>query len=288
MRSKNKTNALLVVAAAFLIPCSLRAFTYADFSSTAGLNLVGSAAQNGSALRLTPASGSQMGSAWYTQPQHVSGGFTTTFSFRLTNPAPPGADGISFNVQSVGINAVADEQGTTSGVSISFNTFLYGDEPSDNFIGIYRNGFGENSGRLSTFDLNSTPLYMKDGNVHNTSITYSGSAFSLTIDGTSIFNNFAVSLTPGTDANGNGYVGFGSRTGLFWEDHDVLNWTFTPVPEPAALLACGALGLLARQLRLTRTRASTKFQLSFGWQRSEVRSHRSERSEIRGANQRSA
>src|SRR5262245_60409995 len=116
------TRSLILLLALLLHASSVLAFTYADFSSTAGLNLVGSAAQNGNALRLAPAVGSMMVSAWYTQQQHVSGGFTTTFSFRLTDPGPtPGADGISFNVQGVGINAVSDEQGTTSGVSISLN-----------------------------------------------------------------------------------------------------------------------------------------------------------------------
>ncbi len=211
---------------------------------------MGAAAQNGSVLRLTPASGSLMGSAWYTQQQHVSAGFTTTFSFRLTDPTPPGADGISFNVQSVGTSAVADEQGTTSGVSISLNTFQYGDEPSSNFVGVYRNGFGGNSGRLYVFDLNSTPIYMKDGNVHNVAIAYDGSGFSLAIDAVPIFQNLAVSLAPGTDANGNGYVGFGARTGLFWENQDVLSWTFSVVPEPAssALLGCGLVVLLLRRV----------------------------------------
>jgi hypothetical protein len=222
---------------------------YADFSSISGLSLVGSAAQNGNALRLTPAAGSQMGSAWYNQQQHVAGGFSTSFAFRFTNPTPPGADGISFNVQKVGLSAIADEQGTTGGVSISFNTFLYGDEPSDNFVAVFRNGYGENTGRLRVFDLNSTPIYLKDGNVHQASIEYNGSAFSLSIDSFPIFNNLAVSLSPGVDANGDGYVGFGARTGSYWENQDLLNWSFNTVPEPssAVLLLAGGIWLRSRK-----------------------------------------
>jgi hypothetical protein len=34
-------------------------------------------------LRLTPAQGSQAGSAFYRNPQPAAGGFTTTFTFRL-------------------------------------------------------------------------------------------------------------------------------------------------------------------------------------------------------------
>ncbi len=252
LRNSNKTQCLIVSIGLLLKTSAALAFTYTDFSSTAGLNLVGSAAQNGNALRLTPATGDLVGSAWYTQKQHVSAGFTTSFSFRLTSDGlQPGADGISFNVQNLGINALANEQGTMGGLSISLNTFQYGDEPSSDFVGIYRNGYADNSGRLYMFDLSSTPIQMKDGNIHNVSITYNGSAFSMSIDSFSVFNNLAVSLSPGADAGGNAYVGFGSRTGEYYENHDLLNWTFTAVPEPGAgaLVLCGALFLVCDRLR---------------------------------------
>lgn len=230
LRRPTCTQSAIICIALLLKGSAALAFTYTDFSSTAGLSLVGSAAQNGNVLRLTPAAPSQVGSAWYTQKQHVSAGFTTSFSFRLTGP-PPGADGISFNVQNLGINALGNDQGTTGGLSISLNTFQYGDEPSSDFVGIYRNGYADNSGRLYVFDLSSTPIQMKDGNVHNVTITYDGAAFSMSIDCFSIFNNLAVSLSPGVDPSGNAYVGFGSRTGGAYENHDVLNWTFTSVPQ---------------------------------------------------------
>src|SRR5262249_14922081 len=77
---------------------------YADFSSTAGLNLVGSAATVGGALRLTPAVGSQVGDAWLKDKQQVGGGFDTTFDFQFTQQggASGGGDGISLSMQNVG------------------------------------------------------------------------------------------------------------------------------------------------------------------------------------------
>lgn len=257
MRSKkcSKMQCLVISIGLLLKAGAALAFTYMDFSSTAGLNLVGSAAQNGNALRLTPAVGDLVGSAWYTQKQHVSAGFTTSFSFRLTSDGlQPGADGISFNIQNLGINALANEQGTMGGLSISLNTFQYGDEPSSDFVGMYRNGYADNSGRLYMFDLSSTPIQMKDGKIHNVAITYNGSAFSMSIDSFSVFNNLAVSLSPGVDASGNAYVGFGSRTGEYYENHDLLNWMFTAVPEPGsgALVLCGAFFLACNRMRRRR------------------------------------
>ena len=51
-------------------------FNFANFSSTTGINFVGSAAQSGTALRITPATFSQAGAAWFTTKQYVQGGFT--------------------------------------------------------------------------------------------------------------------------------------------------------------------------------------------------------------------
>src|SRR2546422_11766134 len=89
--------------------CSAPAFTYADCSSTSGLNLTGSAAQVGTAIRLTPAAQSQKGAAWYTQKQFVGAGFTTTFSFRITNPGNGGGDGLSFAIQNGGPSVLGTE-----------------------------------------------------------------------------------------------------------------------------------------------------------------------------------
>src|SRR2546422_4765612 len=96
--------------------CSAPAFTYADFSSTSGLNLTGAAAQVGTAIRLTPATQNQKGAAWYTQKQFVAGGFTTSFHFRITalgssGGIEAGGDGISFAIQNSGISALGTEYG---------------------------------------------------------------------------------------------------------------------------------------------------------------------------------
>jgi len=90
-------------------------FVFTDFSSTTGLQLNGNAAvatSNGvQVLRITPASTSQVGSAWYCGSACPPGtgtllplknGFSTTFKFQLSGsntPAYGTADGFAFVIQ---------------------------------------------------------------------------------------------------------------------------------------------------------------------------------------------
>jgi hypothetical protein len=85
-----------------------------DFSNTAGLQFNGVAAQatNGSnqkVLRLTPISSQQAvaGSAFFTTPQPIASGFTSTFTFQVAPGAPIPADGIAFVVQNSPSGATA-------------------------------------------------------------------------------------------------------------------------------------------------------------------------------------
>jgi len=60
-------------------------FAYSDFSSTAGLQLNGNAAQAGTALRLVPATFGQAGSAFLTTPVNPNATFESQFQFLLHN-----------------------------------------------------------------------------------------------------------------------------------------------------------------------------------------------------------
>jgi hypothetical protein len=225
-----------------LIPARASAFTYPDFSSTAGLNLTGSATQVGSVIRLTPAAQNQKGAAWYTQNQFVAGGFTTTFTFRITNPGNTGADGLSFAVQNGGPTILGTEYGAESnsvplGVGVSLNTFFNAGigEPSDNFLAITTNG----SHYVASQNLNGI-IDLSDGNLHSVQVDFNGASMSVSIDSISLLSNIAVPMSLATDIGGNAWVGFGARTGNAFENQDLTSWTFT-VPEPgsAALLLCG-------------------------------------------------
>jgi hypothetical protein len=231
------------------------AINYPDFSSTSGLTLVGSAAQNGSFVRLTPNTTAQYGTMWYNTPQYVIGGFTTTFQFRMSDQGGlgGGGDGIAFAMQNVGNNAAGMEYGAFSNnIGITLNTFFNGGmEPSANFVGIVTNtdAFG-NASYKSTYDLNGTGINLKDGNIHSATLSYSGQSLSMIIDGISIFSNVQLDLAHGTDANGNSFVGFGARTGLATENHDILSWSMVvPEPNSSAIVAVGTIVMGRRLFR---------------------------------------
>jgi hypothetical protein len=243
-----KTNPLVVLPLAVAVSAHA-AINYPDFTSTAGLTLVGSAAQNGSFVRLTPALQNQYGAMWYNTPQYVAGGFTTTFQFRISNAAG-GGDGLAFALQNVGNHAAGMEYGAFSNnIGVTLNTFLNPNEPSANFVGIVTNtdAFG-NASYKSTYDLNGTGINLKDGNIHSATLTYSGQSLSMLIDGTSIFSDVQLALDHATDQGGNSFVGFGARAGSAVENHDILSWTMA-IPEPscAALVAVGA-AVMGRRL----------------------------------------
>ena len=73
-------------------------------------------------LQITPAAAGQAGSAWYTTPQAVQNGFSTTFRFQFTNASAPPADGIAFVIQNSSTLAIS---ATGSGGALA-----YGDDDS--------------------------------------------------------------------------------------------------------------------------------------------------------------
>ena len=93
---------------------NFNSFTAGDISDTAAdkLDINGVAALNGSAIRLTPATGNQAGSMFYSTKQFVAAGFDTTFSFIWGNTAS-GADGTSFVIHNAA--AASDALGGSGG-----------------------------------------------------------------------------------------------------------------------------------------------------------------------------
>lgn len=270
------------VAAAAVAFASLQAgaatvFSYADFSSTSGLQLNGDASAVGGALRVTPSATGQSGSVFSTSKVSLASNasFSTRFQFRFSNPffsdaqGNVGADGLVFALQTnsntaggagYGIGYV----GLGNSVGIEFDTWNNGagDGWSSNHVGFNVDG-----------DIDSVALTpvteadMNNGQIWNAWIDYNGSNHLLEV-------RLSQSGTRPTDAllsytydiasalgSSEAYVGFTSGTGGGGANHDVLNWTmadsFAPmgsVPEPAslALVAVGLAGVGAARHRRRR------------------------------------
>lgn len=244
----------MVRFAPLLMVCALAAddvpdFPFTDFSSTAGLRLAGSAKAADRVLRLTPAERDQAGAVWFERKQIVSAGFETAFQFQLTDRGGigPGADGLAFVLQnsgpealggrgSAGGFALADPgvygkgAGIPQSIAIFFDTFRNREthDGSDNFIAICTAGTPKNMrwppSRLA--QSRKLRVNLKDGRVHSARIVYQPPILSVYLDGGTVLTS-VIDLATVIDPQGAAYIGFTASTGNGFENHDILNWTFT-------------------------------------------------------------
>src|SRR5437899_1726240 len=193
------------------LPAKGQGFGFNDFSSTAGLTLLAPAAQSGNVLRLTPGGIHQVGGAWFNTAQPVAGGFTTIFTFQISNPNngnPFPADGIAFVIQNdtrgagalggdggcIGYSAdagICDNTvftGISNSLAVELDTFQNGTtDPDANHIAVQSCGTAANSS-LETGACNrgtannvvltgaGAGLNLHDGNPHTLQIVYDPNA----------------------------------------------------------------------------------------------------------------
>jgi len=258
-----------ILCSALLAP-ALQAATvlnFPDFSSVAGLQLNGNAAQVGSVLRVTPSTATQSGSVFSTTAVTLTPAvsFSTAFSFRMSNPGGisdedgQGADGIVFAVQTVantagGAGGGIGYSGLLNSVGVEFDSWNNGaglGDPNGNHVAINTNG---NLGAPLDADA------VTDGRLNNGSIWYAWVDYNGVSDllevrlsttssrPLSALSSTTVDLTSvlgSTDA----YVGFTSGTGAAFNDHDILSWEFrddySPIrtPEGGSTLVTLGIGL---------------------------------------------
>ncbi len=240
-----RTAALVALCAG---PAGAQSFSYPDFSSTAGLTLLGNAAVSGTDLRLTPALEGQSAAVWRTTKNRVQHGFTTEFKFRMTEPGGVpdffgflGADGLAFVVQndtgtSIGASGSGMcYEGIPNSLAVEFDTWghpFFGD-PNSNHISVQTMGTAPNSYTpAASLGMTSAIPELNSAAVLTARITYAPGTLKVFLDGTEVLSvsvNLHTLLT--LDA-GRVWVGFTSSTGGAWENHDVLSWSFDSACYP--------------------------------------------------------
>jgi Legume lectin domain len=254
-----------------------------DFSSTAGLQINGHAAQVGNVLRVTPAIDNRAGSVFSTNAVSLANNasFSTNFSFRFSNPDQGfcdggpvcGADGLVFVLQTVsnsvgGVGGGIGYFGLQKSVAIEFDTWNNGGDPSIQDINSNHVGLDVNGSLKSLLAVPVTEADLNGGDVWNAWIDYDGGNHQIEVRLTRSADRPASALLTYTrdlalDLQSNlAFVGFTSGTGLSHANHDLLSWTLrndfdpigvdpdTPptgnVPTPASLpLVLAGIGLAA-------------------------------------------
>jgi hypothetical protein len=251
--------------------------TYGDFSSTAGLTVVGSAATvntaDGAVMRLTPDQTGRNGAFYSTNSLQLGANatFSTTFQFRMTHAGGTPADGLAFVLAAspTGLGSAGQGmgyQGVNNSFAIEFDTYDNGyyDGYSNNHVAVSANGTFVTSTPVSpygqTYCFSNTAGCMSNGNVWNVTVGYDGSKLSVdlvdSVLGTtfSALHDYQVDIASILGTN-QAYAGFTAATGALSENHDILNWRFadtaqlpSDVPEPATAWIVG-LGLAAMAAR---------------------------------------
>jgi hypothetical protein len=182
-----------------------------------GWTLNGNAAMNGAAVRLTPATTYQVGTALYntTVPTaHLEADFTIAMN------GGTGADGMSFMLldpaksspTSIGSAGGGLGFAGLTGVAVGFITHAQGSVTSNNFAAIET---GTASG--ATLKTTSTAVPALRSGTHVVRVVVNGGNLVVTIDGAALFNT-AVSGIPA-----NAVVGFSAGSGSLTDIHTVSN-----------------------------------------------------------------
>jgi legume-like lectin family protein len=228
------------------------AIRFEDFVSIQGLSLVGDAVVSGKAVRLTPSKGDRSGAVWFREKQPVASGFETTFQFQLTHQGGlgHGADGFAFVLQNSGPDGLGG-RGSAGGfavedpnyhrhrkaaipwsIAVFFDTYRNKEEedPSANYIAFCTYGkpgeMGWPAKRLA-FTPN-LPIRLKNRNVHTAHIVFRPPVLSVFLDDVPApVLESVVDLSIVLDQQGAAWVGFTASTGGGYENHDILNWSFT-------------------------------------------------------------
>jgi hypothetical protein len=173
------------------------------------------------------------------------------FRFQLTRQGGfgPGADGFAFVLQNQGFDAIAGRgsaggfaigdgrrdpsvPGIPRSIAVFFDTYYNSDghDPSDNYIAICTNGpIPEMHWPPSRLGVGRRlKVWLKDRRVHTARIRYKPPMMLVYLDEGEPKVSAPVDLSTVADPAGFAYVGLTASTGNGWQNHDILDWAFTP------------------------------------------------------------
>jgi hypothetical protein len=215
-------------------------FTFSSFSG-ASLLLNGSAALNGTHLRLTDGNKSEASSAYYPSPVNVQN-FSNDFTFQISGGH---ADGMTMVIQNTGANALGAlgaalgygagaQAGIGKSLAVKFDIYNNSGEGADS-TGLFVNGATPTT---PSTDLTSTGLVLSSGDIMHVHATYDGKLLTVVITDTKTGKTATQSYTidiPSTVGGNTAYVGFTAGTGNITAVQDVLTWTYVATPPPPTL-----------------------------------------------------
>lgn len=213
---------------------------------SAGITRVG-----GGTVVLTETQPYTAGAVWSRKQVDMYGGFSASFTFRMTNGhdnelpdgSVPGADGIVFVVQNSGTTALGKAgegigyEGIPKALAVEFDTYLnpaYGD-PNGNHIAVQTGGLGQcRPEHIAPYNLGMTTdivTMIPDGRIYHGKVDYQGNRLSVYLDTTGRFEhpalvveNVDIAGLLGTRPTGTAWIGFTAATGKSVERHELLSW----------------------------------------------------------------
>lgn len=217
------------------------------------MNLVGTATMIGSDIQLV-SYGNSAGAAWFTSPVSTTDSFNIDFAFSLqNNGSSPMADGITFALQSQGINALG-----SAGGNVGYNGL--------NAVGSVIQTWYNNKAGLNidgdAYNTQSAPADLGTANLvtGTENVQYDASSNMLSMTGTlnvdgSIYNiSDSKSIDLSAQFGSTMTMGFTGATGGAQADERITSSSVNavaavPEPETYAMLlgGLGALGFIARR-----------------------------------------
>jgi hypothetical protein len=237
-RQRNSKKLLVELLEDRVVPSS---YSFPNFVDVSALQLNGSAASVSGALRLTPASGNQAGSAFLKNAFSLTPdtSFETRFQFQLS---AGGADGFTFMVQNHGTGALGfaggylgyGGVGLSKSVAVEFDTWQNGEfgDPSNNYVGVLTGG------NMWAHGATANPGFqLYNGSVHNAWVDYDGATNLLRVFAATTTTKpanplFTQQIDLPAIVGSQGYVGFSAGTGGAVQNQSILNWDLTVNAPP--------------------------------------------------------